>query len=233
MDREAIEQLLQRSIQDGRLSRSERAVLRTFLHEDATQPHERDWVRSRALAVAKSQLITPVGASTIGWLEDVIGLLLTTERSTQADHAAAVGEVHFSPGDACLLRIQQLIRQCRSNLDICVFTITDDRIARSILDAHARRVRMRIISDDDKAGDLGSDLARIRAAGVPTATDRTPDHMHHKFAIFDKQLIVSGSYNWTRSAAERNEENVIVTGDRRIVNRFQDQFDKLWADFSR
>ncbi|MCA9056002.1 MAG: endonuclease, partial [Planctomycetaceae bacterium] len=49
----------------------------------------------------------------------------------------------------------------RETVDVCVFTITDDRITRAILDAHRRRVRIRILSDDDKSGDLGSDVERL------------------------------------------------------------------------
>ena len=89
---------------------------------------------------------------------------------------------------------------------ICVFTITDDRITDNIIDAHGRGVQVRVISDNDKAHDRGSDLSRLRRHGLPVAFDKTPDHMHHKFAVFDSKLLVSGSYNWTRSAADRNEE---------------------------
>jgi phosphatidylserine/phosphatidylglycerophosphate/cardiolipin synthase-like enzyme len=57
--------------------------------------------------------------------------------------------------------------------------------------------------------------------------------MHHKFAIFDQRLLVTGSYNWTRSAAERNRENLAVTDDRRLVAAFREEFERLWRDFGR
>ena len=90
---------------------------------------------------------------------------------------------------------------------------------------------MRVISDDDKAHDRGSDVHRLADSGVPVRTDHSPNHMHHKFAIFDRMLLVNGSYNWTRSAAERNEENLVVTDDQRIVGCFQAEFEKLWDQF--
>jgi cardiolipin hydrolase len=52
--------------------------------------------------------------------------------------------------------------------------------------------------------------------------------MHHKFALFDDARLLTGSYNWTRSAADCNEENLIVTGDPRLVGPFRQEFDKLW-----
>lgn len=52
--------------------------------------------------------------------------------------------------------------------------------------------------------------------------------MHHKFAVFDETIVLSGSYNWTRSAAEDNDENIIVTNEQKIVRAFRIQFEKLW-----
>jgi phosphatidylserine/phosphatidylglycerophosphate/cardiolipin synthase-like enzyme len=56
--------------------------------------------------------------------------------------------------------------------------------------------------------------------------------MHHKFAIFDKSKLLTGSYNWTRSASLHNEENFLITTDRDLLKDFTRMFDKLWRDFS-
>lgn len=89
-------------------------------------------------------------------------------------------------------------------------------------------MKIRIITDNDKAADEGSDADRLAAAGVPVRVDRTAYHMHHKFAIFDQKSLLNGSYNWTRSAAENNEENFVILDLPPLVSRFQKQFDQLW-----
>ena len=61
--------------------------------------------------------------------------------------------------------------------------------------------------------------------------DRTQYHMHHKFAVFDERLLLTGSYNWTRGAAEHNEENFIITSEQRFVHSFSNLFGKLWSKF--
>jgi phosphatidylserine/phosphatidylglycerophosphate/cardiolipin synthase-like enzyme len=86
-----------------------------------------------------------------------------------------------------------------------------------------------VVSDDDKAQDLGSDIARLRDIGIPVRLDRTEAHMHHKFAVFDRLRLLSGSYNWTRSAADANHENVLVSDDARLVQPFCRAFDDLWT----
>lgn len=65
-------------------------------------------------------------------------------------------------------------------------------------------------------------------AGIEVAIDKSEHHMHHKFAVFDRCITLTGSYNWTRSAAEFNEENILVTHDPRIAGRFQEEFNCLW-----
>jgi phosphatidylserine/phosphatidylglycerophosphate/cardiolipin synthase-like enzyme len=86
------------------------------------------------------------------------------------------------------------------------------------------------VTDDDKSYDRGSDIARFEKAGIPVKTDNSPAHMHHKFALFDRKLLLTGSYNWTRSAANHNHENVIVSSDPRLIAPFRTMFDRLWAE---
>jgi phosphatidylserine/phosphatidylglycerophosphate/cardiolipin synthase-like enzyme len=54
--------------------------------------------------------------------------------------------------------------------------------------------------------------------------------MHHKFAIIDSRLVLTGSYNWTRSAAAYNHENILVTGNKQVVNSFEKEFSRLWQE---
>lgn len=50
--------------------------------------------------------------------------------------------------------------------------------------------------------------------------------MHHKFAIFESNVVISGSYNWTNSA-EFNEENITVITDLIEIERFKNEYKKL------
>jgi phosphatidylserine/phosphatidylglycerophosphate/cardiolipin synthase-like enzyme len=54
--------------------------------------------------------------------------------------------------------------------------------------------------------------------------------MHHKFAIIDNRLLLTGSYNWTFSANNRNDENLMVIDDPEIIEIFQNQFINLWLN---
>jgi phosphatidylserine/phosphatidylglycerophosphate/cardiolipin synthase-like enzyme len=77
---------------------------------------------------------------------------------------------------------------------------------------------------------MGSDIERMARAGVEVKMDYTKNHMHHKFAIVDKQHLMTGSYNWTRSAANYNHENLLLTSDEGVVKEYLKEFDKLWKE---
>lgn len=225
MKPQQIRDILRQTLDDRRLSRTERTALDKIL--DHVEPTEQALAlyRSMAFDLALEEADGPGAKAIVGWLEDVVKLLAS---QSFAGPGGAVAESHFSPGDSCPRRIASFISGAKRTLDICVFTITDDRITSAILQAHERGRRVRIITDDDKAMDLGSDSQRLADAGIPVRVDRTPAHMHHKFALADNSTLLTGSYNWTRSAARDNEDNFLITGDRRFVEAFGRQFEKLW-----
>lgn len=225
MKPDEIDAILRQTMEDRRLSRGEKKALGEVIRDARATPEDLAFWRHRAFAVARDALQQPDARGILDWLEACNKALLPSVPSIP------IAEVHISPGDACLGRIRSLIEAANHSLDICVFTITDDRITERILRAHRRGVNVRVITDDQKSLDRGSDIEELASMGVPVRTDQSPHHMHHKFALVDRQLLVNGSYNWTRSAADKNEENVIITDDPRLVGKFTDEFERLWIKF--
>jgi len=221
----SLEEFLRESLEDFSLSRAEKKELKTHLAGLAADPIEQAKARQLAFKIASGKMEEVGQICAMDWLQGVIKLLYTRENKTKSS-------AYFSPGDDCLHRIRRLIGEARSTLDICVFTITDNRIVEKLAEAHERGVKIRIISDDDKSMDLGSDMDRMDRFGIPCRYDLTDAHMHHKFAIADGDLLLSGSYNWTRSAATENEENIVVTNEVKLVRTFQDLFEELWKKFA-
>jgi phosphatidylserine/phosphatidylglycerophosphate/cardiolipin synthase-like enzyme len=232
MNAAELDALLRQFLVDHKLSDAEKKALAKWVDANVTSEQKRGVARSRVFATARAAVADPQAARVIDFLEDVLKVLVPMGEAATAAPAATPDEAFFSPGDACLGRIIARLNNARRSADICVFTITDDRIAAAILAAHKRGVKVRIITDNEKAYDEGSDVKRLQAAGVPLLVDQTPFHMHHKFAIFDRTRLINGSYNWTRSAATSNEENVTDTGDPALLASFQREFDSLWDKLS-
>lgn len=113
-------------------------------------------------------------------------------------------------------------------MDVCVFTITDDRITRTLMQLHRQGVRVRIITDNECAKQQGSDVQHIAEVGIPIKVDKSEFHMHNKFAIMDNKLVLNGSFNWTTTASSVNHENVIISNNADLVNQFAKHFEDLW-----
>ena len=139
-----------------------------------------------------------------------------------------MNQAYFSPGPNCRIAIEQAMETALSELLICVFTISDDRLSDAIMAAHRSGLTVRVISDNDKMHDRGSDVERLSQAGVDVRIDCSPEHMHHKFMVIDGHTVMNGSYNWTRSAETRNEENIIAVDDPLLANRFSEEFERIW-----
>ena len=242
MNPDDLDRFLAQSLADRTLSGGEKSALADWLAKNVTTDQHRGLVRHTAFEVARRAIADPTSAELVEWLEDVMKVLapLTVPvANASGSSTPSQDEVFFAPGERCLQQIVHRFGQCRRTADVCVFTITDDRISRAILDAHRRKVAVRIISDDEKQHDAGSDVQKLRAAGIPVKTDdmRTASepglngHMHHKFAIFDGTRLLNGSYNWTRGAADVNFENVVDTADANLIAAFAAEFARLWNRF--
>ncbi|MGY3266322.1 phospholipase D-like domain-containing protein [Lysobacter sp. HA35] len=227
IDLQALDRVLRESAEDAHLDNEERLELRD-IGQQATADQVR-YLRNRAFDIARDSVRADPSTALelLRWLEQVVKTL-----EVAAVGASAATTAFFSPGDACLRQLQSLWQGAKRTADACVFTISDDRITRAILDAQRRGVTVRIVSDDDKRLDTGSDLDELSAAGIDVRTDATPYHMHHKFAVFDGATVANGSFNWTRSASANNFENLVVSKDPYLARVFAGHFETLWNRFA-
>lgn len=188
---------------------------------------------------------SPPGAGTIRWLRREILQLLGRHAVDEPSRALAVWgakaissleasdassrptRVFFAPGGDCHDAVIAGLEAAQTCLDICVFTITDDRVTSSIREAARRGLRVRIITDDQKAFDPGSDVHYLAAAGLPVRQDFGDEHMHHKFAVIDGAQVITGSFNWTRGSSF-NHENILISADPSVVAAYAQEFERLW-----
>ena len=74
-----------------------------------------------------------------------------------------------------------------------------------------------------------STLLPLCSPGICAQCDSSSVHMHHKFAVVDNRLLITGSLNWTRTAVQSNMENILVTEEPDLVQPFVKEFQRLWV----
>jgi phosphatidylserine/phosphatidylglycerophosphate/cardiolipin synthase-like enzyme len=139
-------------------------------------------------------------------------------------------EVYFSLSDNPQKEIIENINQAQAFINIAMYTFTDKEIAASLIDAQERGVKVRVYLDRSQIGSTYSISRLLVQNGIKVRISSNNYIMHHKFAIIDNHLLLTGSYNWTSSANNRNDENLMVIDDPEIIEIFQHQFVNLWTN---
>jgi cardiolipin hydrolase len=143
-------------------------------------------------------------------------------------------DAFFFPNLANVKKMVKYIAFAQKSIDLCIFSFTNDDLANEIIAAHKRGVTVRIITDDEAMKGKGADAQRCSDKGIPVRTDNNVQfHMHNKFMIVDSLYLVTGSFNWTFQAGKSNQENVVVLDGQYYIDKYNQEFNKLWAEFNK
>jgi phosphatidylserine/phosphatidylglycerophosphate/cardiolipin synthase-like enzyme len=149
------------------------------------------------------------------------------------DAKGGVSDALFFPGEESERGLVKYLNTAKSTLEICVFTISNDKLAKAVEGLHNRGVKVRLITDDECANNKGSDIYDLADKGIPVRTDGNMAHMHNKYAIIDNKVLITGSFNWTWQAVKQNQENLIIVEKEDLVRKYKESFEKLWTQFAK
>ncbi|MCK4392269.1 lamin tail domain-containing protein [Candidatus Bipolaricaulota bacterium] len=130
--------------------------------------------------------------------------------------------------------IIQAIDGARKSLDIALFSFTDDQLGDAVVRATRRGVSVRVILGAGQDKVFGGEYEKLVSANIPVAIANTPGFFHHKFAVIDGNLLITGSYDWSDSADKENYENVVFiscplgTAGQTASEQYTREFDRLW-----
>ena len=121
------------------------------------------------------------------------------------------------------------ISGARGSIDMAAFEFNSPALTQAVLDAHARGVRVRVVTDDEHGlEDDDSTIPRLIEAGIPVVDDDRSALMHNKFVIIDNSTVWTGSMNLTVNGAYRNNNNLIALRARRAVDAYQSEFNEMF-----
>ena len=231
MDLSLIQQQLETALADLKISNEEKQQFITLVQ--SLKSDKLSYFRNQSFDLMRAVLAeNPEHAmKAMNVLQQLWRISDTYRPDIQHNTLGKGSRVYFSPGRDCRAHIVNALTDAKKSIDICVFTISDNTITDAILAAHQRGVNVRIISDNHKSEDLGSDIVWLLNKGVAVRMDKSVNHMHHKFSVIDQGVLINGSFNWTKSATERNQENIVVDHDKLLIGQFSRQFEQLWEKY--
>lgn len=127
-----------------------------------------------------------------------------------------------------------VISSAKETLDVAIYSFTDTKIGDSLISAEKNGVKVRVITDgqESKSKYQGKVLKALKKAGIPVKVDTHSGLMHLKVTVADKKTATTGSFNYTKSAEEKNDEVFVVIKNSDIAKDFSDEFETLWNDKS-
>jgi mitochondrial cardiolipin hydrolase len=146
----------------------------------------------------------------------------------------ATVEAVFSRTASIAAEIERLVASTRACIDAALYRITSGPLARALEEASKRGVRVRLILDRGRFESGFASQELLTKVSFPFriayGRDGSESKMHHKFALLDDSMLLSGSYNWTFASEERNHENLLILREPKLVDTYRQEFEALWAD---
>ena len=146
--------------------------------------------------------------------------------------------------------LAQVLAASKRRLDMALFVFSAQNLADTVGQLKAKGVQVRLLADPGFANRpfsevldlLGLSLpdrhCRLEAGNRPLAAPMegvaTPrlaggDKLHHKVAVIDNRTVISGSFNWSPSAAHQNDEVLMIIDSPQLAAHFTREIDRLWA----
>ena len=138
-------------------------------------------------------------------------------------------DAYFCPADHCEDRALHEIGAARSTLDIAMYSFTSRELFSGLEEAGRRGVRVRVVADYLQAASPSSVVPWLDGNGVQARAYQKGTTMHNKFAVIDGKTILTGSYNWSTNADERNRENMLIISGTEIAEAYGEEFFRLWT----
>jgi len=145
----------------------------------------------------------------------------------------------FSPQTKCSVHILREIQLAQRELLVAVYAFTSEELAQALAQAKKRGVTVLVVLDREfdvaNANSKGRffEAAKIPVRRISGLRAKTPQKeaglMHQKFAVIDRRVVFTGSYNWTYSADTLNDENLLMFRDAGpLADEYRRAFFRLW-----
>ncbi|MFJ7513349.1 phospholipase D-like domain-containing protein [Peribacillus simplex] len=152
----------------------------------------------------------------------------TPEQVTLAEEDAIDYSFSGIAGDP-KTQLIEAINGVTDTLDVAIYNLEDEDIVETILQTKERGVKVRVITDAEKAEKKSQAelLKKLVNAGVEVKVNPT-QKMHLKLTIVDSKRVVTGSYNYTEASAYENQELLLTVEDADLAQEWEDIFQQLW-----
>jgi len=136
-------------------------------------------------------------------------------------------ENYFSPVDNVMDKLVAEVQGAQKSIRFMIFTFTDEDLANAMIARYQAGVDTKGVIEDRGASE-GS-LVPLYCSKVPVEEDGNKYTMHHKIIIIDENTVITGSFNFTKSADHENDDNVLIIHNADLAKLYLQEFDRIWG----
>ena len=144
-------------------------------------------------------------------------LLMSGQAGLAADRQI---EVCFTPGMDCTGKVVEAISAARRIILVQAYSFTSPAIAQALVQTKKRGVDVRAVLDKSQRTEKYSGADFLANGGVPVQIDAAHAIAHNKVMVLDGGTVITGSFNFTKAAQERNAENLLVIHDTEVAAQY-------------
>jgi phosphatidylserine/phosphatidylglycerophosphate/cardiolipin synthase-like enzyme len=126
-------------------------------------------------------------------------------------------QVYFSPRGGCTQAIIKEIDNAKSEILIQAYSFTSAPIAKALTNAFKRGIKVQAILDKSQRSEKYTSATFLFNAGIPTYIDDKHAIAHNKVMIIDRETVITGSFNFTKAAEEKNAENLLIIRNKELA----------------
>lgn len=140
-------------------------------------------------------------------------------------------QVAFSPQGGITNMVVQELNSAKKSIEVQAFNFTSISIAKALVNAYKRGVKVRIILDKSQFTKKKPSAAYFTSNGIPTHIDRAFAIAHNKIMIVDCTDVITGSFNFTKASENKKAENcLILKGNRQLADLYEKNWEWRWNE---
>src|SRR5215216_2775793 len=135
----------------------------------------------------------------------------------------------FSPDDGVLKALVPLLNDAQESIYFLAYSFTSNDLGDIVREKAQAGLTVEGVMDSEQvASNQGTEYDPFKQADLMVRQDGIDGLMHHKVFVIDGKIVAFGSYNFSKSAEERNDENLIIVYNELIAQQFIEEFQRVW-----
>jgi phosphatidylserine/phosphatidylglycerophosphate/cardiolipin synthase-like enzyme len=145
-------------------------------------------------------------------------------KNTKFEFQDAILENYFCPEDFCSRKIIKYLENAEESIYFMAFSFTHEQIAQTLVKKHNQGIKVQGILEKQRINMQYNKYKYLNENNISITLDSNSYIMHHKVFIIDDKITIFGSFNPTKAADTKNDENILIINNKEIANKFIQEF---------